>query len=538
MEGLKQFLDPKIEPNFLPRGRNPSVSPDMPSIVELEASQRASTRLRNLGNTMVSGLNQPTPHSPSPPFAHAQSEHGENEYDQNYHTGDDWYSRKDMKSVNEMANEMKPRWDGDPLSWNRFFKEWNFYWSLKAPFMGNDPKVVGLAFMKCLPKEEAERVKNFIIDGKGTFEDLIAKYQAQCSSVIPRFALERKWKNCLPYDRKWRSIDLWYSKWHTFAADVGNLTEEQMKEQFDFVLIKLHPKLISQIHEEEVSGKKLTLEQRWNFVANKLRVQQTLSHISSEYDSARKDSNVSSIEKRGRSPSRGKGKGKGHSSDRSRSPRSKDTAKCYNCGREGHYASNCRRRTPSQSSRSSSQFSRRSSQSGSSRHSKYSRGRRGYVSSRGKYYRRASRSPRYSTQSRSSSSGHSRTQSRTGTRERRPTPKSRTDDRAQLLRRQKSGRCLKCGSPSHKVNDCPRRSRTPPRNSRYGGKSQHQSSSRQKVGFKTSKIQEEDPASGREGDVVDSDEEEVEEYLAVRHMKSYFPSGKSVADYAIETDNE
>ena len=92
------------------------------------------------------------------------------------------------------------------------------------------------------------------------------------------------------------------------------------------------------------------------------------------------------------------------------------------------------------------------------------------------------------------------------------------------MERQRSQRCLTCGSKSHRTTACPRskhrgRSPTPHSRGKYVP--------RQKVNFSVSAL--DDPeASGREGDVTDADEEAVEAYMAAR----------SIAHYASGSDKE
>ena len=72
-------------------------------------------------------------------------------------------------------------------------------------------------------------------------------------------------------------------------------------------------------------------------------------------------------------------------------------------------------------------------------------------------------------------------------------------DRKKLLERQRSGKCLGCGSTQHKIASCPKRSsRTRPPTPR--------GTQRQRVNFRVSSIGE-TPASGREENVEEEDDE-------------------------------
>jgi hypothetical protein len=127
--------------------------------------------------------------------------------------------------------------------------------------------------------------------------------------------------------------------------------------------------------------------------------------------------------------------------------------------------------------------------------------------------------------------------------------------RQKLIERQRSGRCLTCGSSNHKTESCRRRNsprRTPTPKSRFHHR-KHSSSSRQKVNFKVSTMEGtsqhrpgseyvtskgKTPASGREGDVQDDAENAVDAYLAVRSIGRCFPSQRPIADYFSQSDFE
>ena len=68
------------------------------------------------------------------------------------------------------------------------------------------------------------------------------------------------------------------------AEDVGNLTEEQVIQQFDATLIKFHHRLIEEIHKEELAGYAMSLQRRWNFVSSQLKLNQYLGHIRDEHE--------------------------------------------------------------------------------------------------------------------------------------------------------------------------------------------------------------------------------------------------------------
>jgi len=101
---------------------------------------------------------------------------------------------------------------------------------------------------------------HMVVMDKISFANLVAHYNQTCTSLLPRFVLERKWRACLPADRKFATINMWFSTWMALGANVGNLTEDQMIEQFDAAILRQHSKIIQLIHESELAGHRLTLQ--------------------------------------------------------------------------------------------------------------------------------------------------------------------------------------------------------------------------------------------------------------------------------------
>jgi hypothetical protein len=96
--------------------------------------------------------------------------------------------------------------------------------------------------------------------------------------------------------------------------------------------------------------------------------------------------------------------------------------------------------------------------------------------------------------------------------------------REKLLIRQKSGRCLGCGSSQHKVNSCPKRKSgfRPPTPRGYGkGRA-----------VRVSSVEDETLPFGREGDDEDSPDLAVDSYMA--SILSMDP----MANFGIESEDE
>ena len=479
------------------------------------------------------------------------------------------FVQKDTRGAIEIAKRLKPRWDGNPLNWKDFWRRWEYFWEIRSAGMDLNPEIRKMIFIECLPREEADRAMQLVVMDGISFENLVKRYQDSCSSQMPRFVLEKRWRQCVPADRKWRSIDLWYSRWQALAANVSNLTPEQMREQFDAVMLQQYPKLVQRIHEEDLAtGKIMSLDDRWNFIANKLQVSQVLTQIKTEYEQSgpkvSASSSMRSMQRAG-STSHGRGRSPGRSSD---SRRSSSSGNCYNCGQPGHRKSDCpqkpRGRSPGRSPRKTERSGSRSSGRSNSSRGSYGKGRRNYSkgkgsSGRGRYPRRYSRSPQKpgyrpsSSGSRSGSNGRRNSSPYRGDRKNvspgkntRNNPSPHRGDRQKLLQRQKSGRCLECGSTSHRVADCPhRRSQRRPPTPR-GASSRYYSRDQKNVNFKVSGIAGDPPTSGREGDVDHEAEEVVDAYLNSLPEKgdvyeevydNPYDEG-SDAEYASETDFE
>jgi len=409
-----------------------------------------------------------------------------------------------------------------------------------------------LEFIRCLPESEHHRCRSLVVNNQVSFEDLVSKFQAQHQHLMPSFQAEAIWKKCAPASRKWSDIDHWFSEWLQLASECKNLSEEMMKEQFKRMIIALHPKLVQSIHQLEISGSTFTLVELWNIVANKLQATQLCSQLKSSYEEF--SSRKSSVNSMHRSPSGGK----------STPPRNKSPQKgCFICGSNQHFQKDCpknRGRSPSRNSAHGSDRSRGSrslsGRSNSSQGSRFSRG-----SGRKKFFSKSRHDRRGSSPSRrfsgsgkpgsasprrfSRGSDRPRPGSRSPVRSAQSSPRtptgsksfskpSRSPSRDKIMSRQRSGQCLTCGSSSHHTSSCPSgknhgRGRSPtsrrspnPRRSPNFRRSPHRGKGhpRQKVNLKVSSV--EDPlASGREGDVTDSDEEAVNAYLAARSIAAY-----------------
>jgi hypothetical protein len=99
---------------------------------------------------------------------------------------------KDSHVYTKMARDFQPKWDGKPLTWNEFWDEWNFYWSLQAEACGGDQKIQKLLFMQCLPKDDAERFRYWIQKENQPFDVLIQKFADRADTFIKGFHRNQK----------------------------------------------------------------------------------------------------------------------------------------------------------------------------------------------------------------------------------------------------------------------------------------------------------------------------------------------------------
>jgi len=153
--------------------------------------------------------------------------------------GSTHYTQKDMSTIIEISKQVRPKWDGQPESWKTFWKLWEYYLNLsKDPMEGANPEMKKWMFVRCLPTDEAERARHLIIEGI-SFEALVNRYHVHNDLLVTCFQAESAWRAFVPVDKRWKGVDFWFSKWTRMAAEIPDLTEGQMKEQFDMVITTL-----------------------------------------------------------------------------------------------------------------------------------------------------------------------------------------------------------------------------------------------------------------------------------------------------------
>ena len=262
--------------------------------------------------------------------------------------------------VSQISKKICPKWDGKPSTWANFWKSWEYYWSLRKDFLENNQELKKWLFVDCLPNEEGERARHLIIGEQLSFEELVQRYHSINDSFLTRYEAENNWKRCIPVDKKWKTVDLWYSKWMRLAAEVPDLTEKQMIEQFDIIMSNVAHKVVREYRKEELMGKKIPLQQRWSLITNELNAAQIMTQMESLYRSQQREDTSSLSAMRNEGPQQAT-----VPRDRSRSPGG--TKMCWNCEQTGHVKANCP--FPPRSERPSSRASSRDSEksAGSSR---------------------------------------------------------------------------------------------------------------------------------------------------------------------------
>jgi hypothetical protein len=449
------------------------------------------------------------------------------------------HTQKDVRGLVEIAQKLKPKWDGDPLTWSKFLKRWNYYWNLRGPTLDPNPEMAKMVFIECLPREEAERAMQLVVNDGISLEKLIAKYNENNSSVLPRFAMEKRWRAFVPRDRKWNTIDMWYSEWISLASEAGHITQDQMKEQFDASLIRVVPKLIEKIHEEELMGTPLSLEERWNFVAQKLRLSKVLDMVRNEYE--HKDTSFSQLSALNRSRG-GKGKGgKGYPTPHNKSPSGRFDRKNLSSksGSSGDERSHFDRGRPSRGSkdisRSPRERSRSPHRSGTSGDSESSHKSSRSDGSRNKRFRKTSRSSSAGSRDRWRGSRlYKRSDDKKYSRDKSPRNISR---RAYSPKdKYTSGSSRSSGSDREAHNSRGDNRRTPLRRSPHPNRDIRKGG---QVKFGVSSVGHTPHVSTREGDVHNvPSRDEMDAYMAVRSLRKTYPSGKKVADYGSASDHE
>ena len=134
--------------------------------------------------------------------------------------GSEFFTRN-WQGALEVARQAKPQWDGDPLSWKRFWQEWEYYWSMLEPCLGSNPEYRKMTFLRCLPREASERAKNWITFERISFEDLVARLDEGCTGVVPSFAVAKRWQALVPTSKKWHAVETWFAEFQRMSAEVG-----------------------------------------------------------------------------------------------------------------------------------------------------------------------------------------------------------------------------------------------------------------------------------------------------------------------------
>jgi hypothetical protein len=386
-----------------------------------------------------------------------------------------------------------------------------------------------MAFIECLPRTESDRATRLVVWERMNFEELVDKYRNNCISLLPRFTLERTWRECTPHDRKWNTIDLWFSKWQALARNVGEIPEEQKRQQFDAALLKVQPRIIRELHEEEINrNSSIPLLERWEFVSKKLRMAVVLEQMKQGYEAEHGSASPSSVS----------------SMYGNRSDSSQRQIVCHFCKKTGHIKRDCRE-LKNRMSRSPRKF--KGSRKGSSRSNSSNSGRsitspRQYTPrGRSPWRKEQHRNSPYNRRTHSSQSGSSNYSRSSGKGRQKPKghkgkgrkgqekgyKQNEYVDRRTLLERQRNGSCLTCGSKNHRANSCPRK-KTGRGPSRFG-RGSTTSHNKPRVGFKVSEVQDETLTSDREGDVEEEEEEEdysgdeqiVDSYMAVHSLRNW-----------------
>ena len=55
---------------------------------------------------------------------------------------------KDFKSVLEISNKVRPKWDGHPLNWKDFFTKWEYYWTIRSNGVDYNPEIKKMLFIE------------------------------------------------------------------------------------------------------------------------------------------------------------------------------------------------------------------------------------------------------------------------------------------------------------------------------------------------------------------------------------------------------
>jgi hypothetical protein len=98
--------------------------------------------------------------------------------------------RPDAYSTKELCRTMigTPYWNGEPLTWKTFMKEWKAYWEFQHGLVG--PKAKKWIFIKSLPERWRTHMKACITDAEWSYKAIVEFLSHQNNIMVPDWKRE------------------------------------------------------------------------------------------------------------------------------------------------------------------------------------------------------------------------------------------------------------------------------------------------------------------------------------------------------------
>ena len=265
--------------------------------------------------------------------------------------------KPDAYSTKELCRSLigTPTWDGQPLTWKAFMKEWKAYWEFQKGLVG--PKAKKWIFIKSLPEKWQTHMKANITDADWTYKAIVEFLNYQNDIMVPDWKKESQWRQCVPKGNTYMDFVHWWMTWRRLGAEC-DLRNVDWNHQFNACMNhnNLFSTYLQEIVENEiVENTTWDIERRYTFIANKLMIafkaQETLKAGNSQESSSRTLvcykcgkkghtqaqcwSNHANVHTPG-SP--------GHAGNHGTKPAhygASRTSTCFSCGQQGHFATHC-----------------------------------------------------------------------------------------------------------------------------------------------------------------------------------------------------